>query len=114
MTGTKLYQHALNSADDNACSRQPMEKVWKGTPYMVDAFTSFTNSNRFKEIYRYCCEQFGDEASPIHNKSGNWHIDGTTVYGWTWIGFKTQEMLEQFMVAWPYPNTCALAGRGDT
>lgn len=73
-----------------------MQKVWSPTPYMVDFYTDNMESDRYWEIRKYLREKFGQECSPIHSIEGDWQFGGATLYGWTWIGFKEEWMMEEF------------------
>lgn len=97
LKGSALYHRQIVSNGDDL-----MHKVWGGTPWMVNAYTgNISNFGRYGEIMDWCRERFGPEAFPIHGKPGDWHSGGATVLGWTWMGFKTKQMMEQFCNAWP-------------
>ncbi|WP_375191855.1 hypothetical protein [Marinobacter sp.] len=99
MSGSDLYQRQIAE-----CGDELMHKVWDGTPWMIDAYTGSHEDERHFEIMEWCHDNFGPEAWPIHGKPGQWHSGGATVMGWTWIGFATKEMMEQFIEAWPLPD----------
>jgi hypothetical protein len=100
VTGSPLYLRQIAPSDDEL-----MHKVWDGTPWMVDAYTGpISNYGRYAEIMDWCRDKFGPEAWPIHDKAGNWHSGGATVYGATWMGFATEEMMERFCEQWVTPN----------
>jgi len=94
--GSPLYQRQIANSDD-----QLMRKVWDGTPWMCDAYTGPTAGDRDDEIYKWCRDKFGPEAWPIHGHPGRWHRGGATVFGWTWMGFATEQMMQQFLDRWP-------------
>lgn len=73
---------------------------------MTDAYTGgmARGDERYSEIMEWCRDHFGPEAWPIHDKPGEWHCGGATVYGWTWMGFATKEMMDNFAEAWPLPD----------
>jgi len=97
--GSDLYQRQIAGCEDEL-----MHKVWDGTPWMVDAFTGSTSTDRYLEMVEWCREQFGPEAWPIHGKPGNWHTGGATVFRWTWMGFRDEEMMRLFETRWPVPE----------
>ena len=99
--GSKLYQHQIaHYVNDHL-----MHKVWDGTPWMVDAFTgSPRTDDRYCEIMEWCRDNLGPEAWPLHGTQGNWYSGGSTVDGWTWVGFATEEMMLKFIDAWPVPE----------
>ena len=92
--GTEIYK----KIDDSGT--ELMKKVWNGTPWIIDVFTDCVNSNRHRKIVEWCRTNFGNEASPIHGKEGNWQRGGVVIYGYTWLGFSTKEMMEKFIKKW--------------
>lgn len=105
MTGTQLYRDTLAFDYGDQDRADLMKKVWSGTPWMVDAYTGSMSEPRDREMCEWCRDKFGDEAWPIHGRPGAWQRGGVTIYGWTWFGFETEEMLRQFIEAWPVPPT---------
>lgn len=82
------------------------KKVWNPTPWVIDVFMgeSENSGGEHKDearIRAYCVEHFGVQSWPIHDKPANWYRAGFTVYGWTWIGFKTEAMMKKFISDWP-------------
>lgn len=99
--GSELYQRQIAN-----CDNELMHKVWDGTPWMADAYIgSYYTDGRREEIMQWCREHFGSEAWPIHGKPGDWHSGGTSINGWQWMGFKTEEQMQKFIARWPAPNT---------
>lgn len=100
--GTDLFHRTMERADSQADERgELMRKVWEGTPWMVNVYTgSGDDYGRSNAIRHWCQDKFGPEAWPIHGKSGTWHVGGATVMGWTWMGFATKEMMDEFMQQW--------------
>lgn len=102
-TGSDLYRRQIATTDDAL-----MRQVWDGTPWMVDAYTGpVSNSGRYREMMDWCLEQFGPQAWPFSDNPnpGNWHMGGVTWFGYTWIGFKTEEMMTRFLNRWPTEET---------
>lgn len=98
--GSALYHRQITERGNDL-----MHQVWDGTPWMTDAYTgSIENDGRYGRMMRWCRDHFGPEAWPIHGKPGNWYSGGATVLGWTWMGFRTREMMEQFLEAWGNPQ----------
>jgi len=93
--GSELFNRQIAS-----CDNELMQKVWSVTPWMINADTGSINSGRYMEIRGWCNSTFGREAWPIHEIKGNWQNGGATVYGQTWMGFKTEEMMNQFRSKW--------------
>lgn len=94
--GSPLYQRQIANSEDAL-----MHQVWDGTPWMIEAYTgSIANYGRYREIMEWCHYHFGPEAWPIHGLPGHWHSGGATVMGWTWMGFATEAMMQQFVEAW--------------
>ena len=102
--GTDLYRSALEFNDDDPERKALMAKVWRDTPWMVDAYTGSHDTDRRHDLMEWCREQFGPEAWPIHGHPGQWHSGGATVDGWTWMGFATEEQMCAFIERWPAPN----------
>ena len=96
--GSPLYQRVIATSGDEL-----MTRVWCNTPYMCDAYTGSVAGGRDSEMYEWCAEEFGPEASPMHDIPGRWHRGGATVFGWTWFGFASYEMMQRFLERWPEP-----------
>ena len=94
--GSALYGRVIAPSNDPL-----MHKVWDETPWMLNAYTDSVNTERWEDIMQWCKAEFGFEASPIHDLEGKWHVGGATIYGWTWIGFATEEMITRFEERWP-------------
>jgi hypothetical protein len=88
-----------------------MRKVWEKTPWMVNAYTGDPYIREIKML-RWCQENFGPEAWPIHGKPGKWYRGGATVNGWTRMGFETEAMMNKFCETWPAPEGVGEDGRG--
>lgn len=103
---TDLYRRTMEWAEHNldAEGASLMHKVWDATPWMVEVYTGRMAAARDSEMRDWCCNQFGDEAWPIHGRSGAWCRGSATVFGWTWFGFAEQGMMERFMAVWPAPD----------
>jgi len=100
MTGTQLFQNAMEYDYGDKNRAKLMHNVWKDTPYMVDAWTGSTAANRDYEMLEWCYYHFGDQHYPIHGKPGDWQRGGATINGWTWYGFRTAKQLKQFLDHW--------------
>jgi hypothetical protein len=103
---TPLHQHMLAFNRSNAERDTLMEKVWRDTPWMVDVYSGGYSADRDREhdIQTWCFEQFGEQAFPIHGKSGRWQRGTATVDGWTWFGFSTETEMQRFIDRWPAPD----------
>lgn len=106
VAGTELYHSAISYDYGDPKRNELMEKVWRGTPWIVDCFTGGWHADRDREagIREWCTSRWGREAWPIHGHPGSWHRGSATVYGWTWMGFETEAMMLEFMAAWPTPD----------
>lgn len=104
--GTDLYRSALafNADDHDAKRKALMAKVWCGTPWMVDAYVGSCETRRRHDVMKWCRDQFGLEARPIHGHAGQWRSGGATINGWSWMGFATEDQMRRFMDCWPTPN----------
>ena len=101
LDGSDLYHRSMAYYESRENDKGDLQhKVWDGTPWMFDAYTGGVANDRDLEIREWCEDQFGPEAWPIHGKPGSWHRGGATVYGWTWFGFATSEMMDQFKARW--------------
>lgn len=101
--GTDLYCRTIKF-DYNGDHGKLMEEVWSGTPWMEDVYEGPARGDRRIDMTQWCEDRFGRECWPIHGHPGNWHRGGVTIDGWTWYGFKTKEMLQEFLAAWPTPE----------
>lgn len=102
---TALHQRmlAFNQGDDER--NELMARVWRDTPWMVDAYVgSRRNNDRERDMIEWCFEQFGQEASPIHGKPGRWYRGSATIFAWTWFGFSTEAEMQAFIKRWPTPE----------
>ncbi len=106
--GSDLYRRSMTYYEEHDSDPALQHKVWDATPWMVNAYTGSMTEDRDTEMRLWCFEQFGDEAWPIHGKPGNWHRGGATIYGWTWFGFATERMMNEFIAAWPIPDGIAV------
>jgi len=97
----KIIEHATKDDKRLALSH----KVWDPTPFVVDVYIGdrdeFGDGVDEHNIRQYCEEHFGKESWPIHDKPADWYRGGATVNGWTWFGFKTEEMMGKFINDWP-------------
>ena len=102
--GTELFHRTMEWADsqvDDLLERGTlMRKVWESTPWMVDVYTGDVYDGREHKIMSWCRDKFGPEHWPIHGKPGTWHRGGATIHGWTWMGFATKEMMDEFVQQW--------------
>lgn len=103
--GTELYHRAIEWSRTNLDDKghKLTLKCWQPHPWMVNAFTGPCGERRDLEMREWCAEQFGDEAWPIHGKTGDWYRGGATVFGWTHFGFATKDMMDRFNERWPAP-----------
>ena len=102
---TELYKLIMKKAEQNGSDLELQHMVWDPTPWVIqvqlgDPVDTFEYSDE-REIMDYCLAQFGPESWPIHNKPAAWYRGGATVNGVTWLGFATEQMMQQFMADWP-------------
>lgn len=88
---------ARRGFDDRSMS---LIESWKETPYMVDARTHGPDTVEWYQMMEWCYDKWGRQCSVIHSIEGDWHCGGATIQGWTWMGFKTQYMLDEFKAKW--------------
>lgn len=107
LVGSDLYQRLMAFYDEhNRHNSELHHKVWDGTPWMVNAYTgSSCSDTRYAEMMEWCHERFGEPSWPFSDdpRSGDWRSGNATVYGWTYFGFKTETMMNEFAKAWPNP-----------
>lgn len=107
--GTRLYERIIQHAKDSPINDESLPlafKVWNPTPWVINVYLGDKIDNQpFRkdecDIKEWCRNNFGKESWPIHDRPGNWYRGGGTVMGWTWIGFKTEDMMKKFIFAWP-------------
>lgn len=100
--GTDLYRRMLAFDYSDAERAELMAKVWKGTPWMLDVYIG--DDERDRTIKEWCRDEFGPEALPIHGRPGDWQTGHATVFGWGWMGFATEELMQRFLARWPTPE----------
>lgn len=79
-----------------------MREVWAPTPWVADVYTGGFSKEFGREmrIRKWCSERFGPEAFVIGGRDGKWQRGIATINGWTWIGFATEAMMDEFLSAW--------------
>ena len=100
---TPLYERVCARAADD--DNELMREVWDPTPWMIEVFLGKWEKPVYVDeqaIREWCCEHFGEEGSPIHERDGSWYTGGVIINGWCRFGFDTEEHMRQFMAAWPY------------
>lgn len=100
MVGSALYQQMLAFDYGDTERNELMRKVWSGTPWMVNAWTGSPDDDEFRWIMDWCRERWGPEAWPLHDRGGTWQRGGATIHGWTWFGFATEAMMQEFAERW--------------
>jgi hypothetical protein len=110
MIGNQFYTDAMGSIPEQF--RKLSEEQWGPTPWMIDVFfghsNSYDNTEEMK-IKSWLYHNLGPESSPMHGKEGLWHRAHVTLHGWSWVGFKTEDLLRRFLKVFPQPerqNTC--------
>lgn len=106
MMATDLYRITVNFDYGDNERNELIHKVWDNFPWMVNAYTGgYSNRiDREQDILHWCIKNIGDQASPIHNKPGEWCRGTATINGWTFIGFKSEEAMNKFIDSWPKPE----------
>ncbi len=102
---TPLYHRIMAHSVDNAEQLALSHKVWDPTPWVIDVFTGGAHRpegmDRIEAMRDFCIEHFGPESWPIHDRPARWMFGSATVDGWTWMGFATEEMTNQFLAKFP-------------
>ncbi|MGJ4893732.1 hypothetical protein ACQR2B_06830 [Bradyrhizobium oligotrophicum] len=105
IAGTDLFRRAMAFDYGDAERSAIMREVWTPTPWMVEAYTGRCDEIREHNIIHWCHDAFGQAASPIHGRTGDWQRGCATVHGWTWFGFSSEALMRQFLGAWPQPDS---------
>ena len=102
-SGTALYRQVIAYDYGNDDLRDLVREAWSQTPWMVDAHTggSLDDPIREAEIRSWCTENFGPEHNPWAGPHGKWQRGSATIHGRTWMGFATEDMMQQFIERWP-------------
>lgn len=98
MKGSKLFKQMIAVISDSEKTSELMKELWSPTPWMIDAFTDSNDSERYREILDWCHNKWGRESNNVEDR--NWRVGGATVYGYTWYGFKTKQMMNEFIHKW--------------
>ena len=96
--GTELYQRVINYEGE---AKDITSMVWEPTPYMIDVYTGGLHDARRYEMHEWLTERWGRACSPIHEREGLWQFGNATIDGYTWLGFATEEMMQEFLEHWP-------------
>jgi hypothetical protein len=104
---TQLHKRMLAFDHGDKDENDIMEKVWAGTPWMLNVKTgSFSKGGGDQSrMAKWCRERFGDPLLPWVGRPGQWQFGNATVHGWTWLGFATEEQMQEFVAAWPGKTT---------
>jgi hypothetical protein len=100
MTGNGLYERMLGFDYQGGDMADLMHKVWSPTPFMTECHTGAVASDDWLAMRDWCRARWGDMAWPIHGRAGRWQDGSATVFGWTFFGFETAEMLAEFEAEW--------------
>lgn len=101
---TDLFDRVINFSYGDPERSEIVRKVWTVTPHMIECYTDRIGSDREISIREWLLENLGHPASPIYNRDGVWQFGGAVVYGWSFLGFATKELLDQFLEA--FPDAC--------
>ena len=102
--GTELYRKVVNWEEHTTSDFLRM--VWEPTPYMIDVYTGGPTSGRRYEMHEWLTERWGPEGSTIHGHEGLWQFGDASIDGYTWLGFATKEMMQEFLRAWGEHPPC--------
>lgn len=93
---TRIYREALCAVDSQW--HDTIYKIWDHTPWVIDVECGGRGPEGWLwSIEDYCRLNFG----PRPSCRANWHVSCVCIQGWTWIGFHTKEMAEQFIANFP-------------
>lgn len=104
ISGTDIFRRAIDAAmyDGDEERAELMRRVWEPTPWMADVWTGGLSHEfgREQEVREWCTAHFGPECFVIGGRDGKWQRGNATINGWSWMGFATDEMLNEFMAVW--------------
>jgi hypothetical protein len=100
MMGSRIFKTVIAADFGDAERNDLMRKVWAPTPWIVDCRTDSAGTDRSRDIMDWCRDRWGDECWPIHGRPGRWQRGSATVFGYTWFGFETEAMMNDFAAAW--------------
>ncbi len=107
MKGSDLFQRQIVEKREVGDYGELSYKVWSKTPWMVNAYIeSPSNHDRHDKIMQWCYDNLGEQNFPFGKNPtlGKWRSGNAIVMGWGWMGFATEEMMNQFIEAWPNPT----------
>ena len=83
--------------------------VWHSHPWMVSAYTGRqgdADTHRYDRIMRWLHDEMGEPSNLFRKPPEIRHylVGGGTVFGWTWIGFRSETDMQTFVEAWPVPD----------
>ena len=84
--------------------KESLLATWASIPWIIDVYVGmdYPVNRREQEMDIWCTEHFG-RALTMFNKKGKWGHGHATIHGWTWRGFATEEMMNQFQEQFPNP-----------
>lgn len=100
VTGSALFDRTIAFDYGDVETSALVQKVWSATPWMTNCKTDGPDADISREIMDWCRAKWGEEAWPIHGRLGKWQRGSATIFGWTWFGFATEEMLKEFQAKW--------------
>jgi hypothetical protein len=111
--GNDLYRRMAADDYGNEDRKALMLEVWTPTPWMIDVYEGYDDEGRSRErsIRNWCNHNMGRESSPIHGDHGIWHRGNVTMHGWTWYGFRSEQLMKWFQEVWPSPDKPKTEGR---
>ena len=100
---TTLHKSMLAFNHHDSERDQLMRDVWAGTPWMLNVRTGSVNSEDWYKVSGWLRTRFGLPAFPFGDnpRPGFWQLGGATLYGWSWIGFSTEDYMNEFVAEFP-------------
>ena len=101
--GTDLYLRVIVPSLPSEIGRaELMLRVWEPTPWIVNVWTGGFSEEfgREMEIREWCTGRFGPECFVLSRREGKWQRGSVTISGWTWMGFATEAMMNEFIAKW--------------
>lgn len=99
--GSELFHKRILEYDYKDSDMHELQiRVWNTVPWMVDVFVG-EYEGKEGELTNWCRKEIGRESSFIHGKKGLWRRGNVIIFGWTWFGFATEELMNRFVEKFP-------------
>lgn len=115
---TGLYNRVIKHNKES--HHDLMVFAWSHTPWMINVYVGSPSRDgerealcRDTEIKKWCLDTFGRECWPNQGRDGDWQRSQATIDGWTWFGFKSKQLMDNFLKKWPHDKSSNLCKSCD-